>query len=118
MSIVSVHGPTMSTPPVVESDHIIVNILSSPEELEFKSKVRSSLASEDAYEWDFGDGTPRIIDGYKVTHTFAPGTFVVALSVETTEGLITDQVEITVNGDGHRDEVAPEELEEAQREAA
>src|SRR5262245_51196557 len=117
MSIVSVHGPTMSTPPLLETEFIIVNILSSPNELEFKSKVRDHLLAPDAFEWDFGDGTPRIIDGYKVTHTFVPGTFTVTLSVETTEGLVTGQVEITLNGDGQHLEVA-EESEEAQLEAA
>ena len=118
MSIVSVHTPSMSTSPLVETEFIIVNVLSSPNELEFKSKVREHLLADDAFEWDFGDGTPRVIDGYKVTHTFAPGTFVVAMSVATTEGQVEDQVEITVSGDGQHQVVATEEPEEAQRKAA
>lgn len=103
----------MSEPFLVETDLIIVNTLGGLE-LELKAKVRDNLAGDDAYEWDFGDGTPRVVNGYEVTHVFEPGTYTVSLSIETTEGTLTDQVEITIDSNGHRsfEEPEPQELEE------
>jgi PKD repeat protein len=102
MSLVPVHGPTMwGYVTLAESDHIIVHVLNEYE-LEFKAKSISDLdISEEPYIWDFGDGT-QVVNGRYVSHTFAPGTFTVTLNIETTQGTITDDVEVTVDGNGHR----------------
>ena len=102
MSIAPVHGPhSWGQPFFAESASIIVNLL-GPLDLEFKSKVRQVLATEDPYEWDFGDGT-QVANGFEVRHVFAvPGTFVVQMTAQTSEGPVTDQIEITLDGNGHR----------------
>ena len=102
MSIVPVHGPhTWGQPFFAESDSIIVNWL-GPMDLEFKSKVRQVEDSPDPYEWEFGDGT-QVMDGFEVRHVFAvPGTFVVRMTAQTPGGPVTDQIEITLDGNGHR----------------
>lgn len=119
MSVVAVHGPhTWGQPFFAESDMIIVNLL-GPLDLEFKSKNVPDLASvEDPYEWDLGDGT-QIVNGFEVTHTFSdPGTFVVTLTVQTTDGPVTDQIEITLDGNGHRAAVTELQAAKEKRRAA
>jgi PKD domain len=115
MSIVPVHGPhTWGQPFFATSENILVNML-GPYELEFKANSGDGtvLASEDPYEWDFGDGT-QVVNGYEVTHTYAvPGTYVVRLTIDTTEGPVIDQVEITLGPDGARSIEEPEEEPEA-----
>jgi hypothetical protein len=99
MSIVPVHGPTMwGYATLAESDHIVVHLVIE-NLLEFKAKTGSDLEpSEDHYVWDFGDGT-QVVNGRYVSHTFAePGTYTVTLQIETTEDPITDEVEVTVDG--------------------
>jgi PKD repeat protein len=119
MSIVAVHGPhTWGQPFFAKSDNILVNLL-GPSEFEFKSNFDGGavLASEDPYEWDFGDGT-QLVNGFEVRHVFAtPGTFVVQLTIDTTEGPVVDQVEITIGPDGTGLK-AEEEPEETTPEAA
>jgi PKD domain len=112
MSIVAVHGPhTWGQPFFAESDNILVNLL-GPYEFEFKSKFAGTLApTEDPFEWDFGDGT-QVVNGFEVRHTFAtPGTFVVQLTIDTAQGPVVDQVEITLGSDGNglRADEGPEE---------
>jgi hypothetical protein len=112
MSTVSVHGPSMwGYATLTESDHVVVHVLSE-NKLEFKAKTASDLgAAEDPYVWDFGDGT-QVVNGRYVSHTFAtPGTFVVTLDIETTQEPITDEVTVTLGGNGHRT-AAEEEREE------
>jgi PKD domain len=103
MSVIAVHGPhTWGQPFFAQSENILVNLL-GPYELEFKSSFDggATLASEDPYEWDFGDGT-QLVNGFEVRHVFAtPGTFVVRLTIDTTEGPVVDQVEITLGPDGN-----------------
>ena len=114
MSIVPVHGPhTWGQPFFATSDNILVNLL-GPYELEFKSReIPPDLISEDPYEWDFGDGT-QVVNGFEVTHTYAvPGVYVVRLTIDTTQGPVTDQIEITLGPDGARSIEEPEEESEA-----
>jgi hypothetical protein len=87
----------MATPFAFMSEQILVNKL-GPLELQFKSLVTTNLIAPDSYAWDFGDGT-QVIDGREVIHTYAtPGTFIVAMNVETTGGPVADQVEVTLDG--------------------
>ena len=101
MSIVPVHGPTMwGYTTLAETDTFVVHVLNEYE-LEFKARNRSDLGADDPYTWDFGDGT-QVTNGQVVRHEFAPGTYVVTLSIETTGDTVTDQVEITIGPDGLR----------------
>ena len=112
--MIAVHGPhTWGQPFFAESAEIIVNML-GPLDLEFKSKTTAQTETEDPFDWDFGDGTPLVTNGFEVRHVFAdPGTFVVTMTLHTTTGPVTDQVEITLDGNGFRAEVA--ELEQPKR---
>jgi hypothetical protein len=107
MSIVPVHGPhTWGQEFFAESASIIVNLL-GPMDLEFKSKMLGPEVADEAdpYEWDFGDGT-HVVNGFEVRHVYAtPGTFTVKMTVDTTEGPVEDQIEITLDGNGFRAEV-------------
>ena len=119
MSIVAVHGPhTWGQPFFAESDNILVNLL-GPYEFEFKSNFDGTIApTEDPFEWDFGDGT-QVVNGFEVRHVFAtPGTFVVQLTIDTAEGPVVDQVEITLGPDGNGLGADEEPEEETTPEAA
>jgi PKD repeat protein len=62
------------------------------------STPRESLTGEDAYTWDFGDGSPAMV-GFCAAHVYeAPGVYTVTLTVEDNLGATdTDTLTIRVN---------------------
>ena len=66
----------------------------------FQFNAYSSVGNASAYMWDFGDGNQG--EGIEISHEYQkPGKYIVTLSID--NGLIKseDQIEITVNFDGH-----------------
>ena len=66
----------------------------------FQFNAYSSVGNASSYMWDFGDGNQG--EGIEISHEYQkPGKYIVTLSID--NGLIKseDQIEITVNFDGH-----------------
>ena len=102
MSVVPVHGPqTWGQPFYAENDDLAVNLL-GPLYLEVKAKARSGLESrEPAYSWNFGDGTPIVVNGYEVTHRYAaPGEKVIRVDIDTEEGVVTKSITVNLDSNG------------------
>ena len=66
----------------------------------FQFNAYSSVGNASAYMWDFGDGNQG--EGIEISHEYQkPGKYIVTLSIDNGQMKSEDQVEITVNFDGH-----------------
>lgn len=66
----------------------------------FQFNAYSSIGNASAYMWDFGDGNQG--EGIEISHEYQkPGKYIVTLSIDNGQMKSEDQVEITVNFDGH-----------------
>lgn len=120
--MIAVHGPhTWGQPFFAQTDVLVVNLL-GPNHVEVKSLVRSDVQGSDSeYEWDFGDATPHVVNGYEVTHTYSsPGQKVITVKISTTTGLVTKSITINLPTGVPLGELlqAPHEIEEDQDKAA
>ena len=66
----------------------------------FQFNAYSSVGNASAYMWDFGDGNQG--EGIEISHEYQkPGKYIVTLSIDNGQMKSEDQIEITVNFDGH-----------------
>ena len=66
----------------------------------FQFNAYSSLGNASSYMWDFGDGNQG--EGIEITHEYQnPGKYIVTLTTSNGQMKSDDQVEITVDFDGH-----------------
>ena len=66
----------------------------------FQFNAYSSVGNASSYMWDFGDGTQG--EGIEITHEYQnPGKYIVTLTTSNGQIKSDDQVEITVDFDGH-----------------
>jgi len=66
----------------------------------FQFNAYSSVGNASAYMWDFGDGNQG--EGIEITHEYQnPGKYIVTLTTSNGQMKSDDQVEITVDFDGH-----------------
>ena len=66
----------------------------------FQFNAYSSVGNASTYMWDFGDGTQG--EGIEITHEYQnPGKYIVTLTTSNGQMKSDDQVEITVDFDGH-----------------
>ena len=110
--MIAVHGPhTWGQPFYAQTDDLVVNLLGTLL-VEVKSLNTVDIQGGDsAYHWDFGDGTPDVIDGFEVTHRYStPGEKVITVQVSTTHGLVTNSITINLP-DGELEEGAGEMLQ-------
>lgn len=104
--MIAVHSPEWS-PFYARTNYLLVNVLGR-EDGGWKLEIKTTLIGTD-FEWDFGDLSGPLIDGYEVTHTFeAPGSFTITVKVD---GDQTETITIDLpgpDGNGHREaEVLP-----------
>ena len=66
----------------------------------FQFNAYSSVGNASSYMWDFGDGNQG--EGIEITHEYQnPGKYIVTLTTSNGQMKSDDQVEITVDFDGH-----------------
>ena len=66
----------------------------------FQFNAYSSVGNASSYMWDFGDGNQG--EGIEITHEYQnPGKYIVTLTISNGQIKSDDQVEITVDFDGH-----------------
>jgi hypothetical protein len=96
--MIAVHGPhTWGQPFYAQTEELVVNLL-EPLEIEVKSLTSSDIQDGDsAYHWDFGDGTPLVMNGFEVTHQYAaPGEKVITVTVSTEAGPVVHSITINL----------------------